>query len=171
MSVDYLVSCWRGLPMSTSAFWLVVQSRLWPLSFFLPGVWYSTYFLSIFVYAAASLFFVWVASAVCHCWKYAWVVGLSLQACSNVTLKDVAVLGECYPPWFFESPCPGFCLWCCISVLGRCSFQRSPSECCWHIILVCRFLSPLSSTSSSSDPDFHFHQLIPVAFVVAHVVY
>ena len=23
----------------------------------------------------------------------------------------------------------------------------------------------------SSDPDFHFHQLIPVAFVVAHVVY
>ena len=31
--------------------------------------------------------------------------------------------------------------------------------------------SPLSSTCSSSDPQFHFHQLIPVAFVVAHVVY
>ena len=23
---------------------------------------------------------------------------MSLQACSNVTLEDVAVLGECYPP-------------------------------------------------------------------------
>ena len=29
--------------------------------------------------------------------------------------------------------------------------------------------SPLSSTCS--DPDFHFHQLIPVAFVVADGVY
>ena len=40
------------------------------------------------------------------------------------------------------------------------------------LILVCRFPpSPLSLTCSSSDPDFHFHQLIPVAFVVTHVVY
>ena len=40
------------------------------------------------------------------------------------------------------------------------------------IILMCRFpSSPLSSTCSSSDHNFHFHQLIPVAFVVAHVVY
>ena len=52
-----------------------------------------------------------------------------------------------------------------------CSFQRSRSECCWQI-LMCRFpSSPLSSICSSSDPDFHFHQLIPVAFVVDHVVY
>ena len=29
--------------------------------------------------------------------------------------------------------------------------------------------SPLSSTCSSSDTDFHFHQLIHVAFVVVHV--
>ena len=30
-----------------------------------------------------------------------------------------------------------------------------------NIILVCRFLSsPLSSTCSSSNPDFHFHQRI-----------
>ena len=40
------------------------------------------------------------------------------------------------------------------------------------IILVSRCLpSPLSSTSSYSDPDCHFHQLIHVAFVVVHVVY
>ena len=40
------------------------------------------------------------------------------------------------------------------------------------IILVCRFLSsPLCSTCSSSDPNFHFLQLILVAFVVVHVVY
>ena len=39
-------------------------------------------------------------------------------------------------------------------------------------ILVCRFpSSPLSSTCSSSDPECHFRQLIPVAFVVAYVVY
>ena len=35
--------------------------------------------------------------AVRHCWKCAWVVDLSLQACSSVTLEDVAVLGECCP--------------------------------------------------------------------------
>ena len=28
---------------------------------------------------------------------YSWVVELSFQACSNVTLEDVAVLGECCP--------------------------------------------------------------------------
>ena len=57
--------------------------------------------LSILVCAAASLFFAWVVSAcfraVCHCWKYAYVVDLPLQACSNVTLEDVALLGECCP--------------------------------------------------------------------------
>ena len=35
--------------------------------------------------------------AVCHCWKYARVVDLSLQACPSVTIEDVAVLGECCP--------------------------------------------------------------------------
>ena len=35
--------------------------------------------------------------AVCHCWKYAWVVDVSLEACSNVTFEDVAVLGKCRP--------------------------------------------------------------------------
>ena len=49
------------------------------------------------------------------CCKYARVVDLSLQACSNVTLGDVAMFGECCP--FFESPCLGFGIWCCISVL------------------------------------------------------
>ena len=35
------------------------------------------------------------------------------------------------------------------------------------LLLVCSFpSSPLLSTCSSSAPDFHFHQLIPVAFVV-----
>ena len=43
-------------------------------------------------------------------------------------------------PWFFfESPCIGFCIWCCISVPGRCSFQRSRSGCCWHIIIGVSF--------------------------------
>ena len=75
-------------------------------------------------------------------------------------------------PWFvFEYPCLGWCLWCCISVQGRYSFQRSRSLCCWHIIIYCRFpSSPLSSTCSPSNPDFHFHQLIHVAFVVPHGV-
>ena len=36
---------------------------------------------------------------------------------------------------------------------------------------VCFPSIPLSSTCSSSDPDFHFHPLIPVAFVVVRVVY
>ena len=41
-----------------------------------------------------------------------------------------------------------------------------------HDILMCRFpSSPLSSMCSSSDPDFHFQQLMPVAFVMAHVEY
>ena len=96
-------------------------------------------------------------------------------------------MSRCYPsrclgawrmlsirPWFFfiVSPCLGFCVLCCISVPGRCSFQYSRSGCCWHI-LVCRFpSSPLSSTClSSSDHDFHFHQLIPIPCVVVHVVY
>ena len=57
-----------------------------------------------------------------------------------------------------------------ISVPCRCSFQRSRSECCWHI-LVCSFpSSPLSLTCSSSEPDFHFRQLIPVPFVALHMV-
>ena len=40
------------------------------------------------------------------------------------------------PRFFFEYPYLDFCLWSCISVPGF--FQRSQSECCWHI-LVCRF--------------------------------
>ena len=35
--------------------------------------------------------------AVCHCWKYAWVVDFSFQACSNATIEDVAVHGKCCP--------------------------------------------------------------------------
>ena len=35
--------------------------------------------------------------------------------------------------WFlFEYYCLGYCLWRCISVPGRCSIQRSRSECYWH---------------------------------------
>ena len=51
----------------------------------------------------------------CYSWRSAW--------------RKLSIL-----PWFFfESPCLGFCLWCCISVPGRRSFQRSWSECCWYI--------------------------------------
>ena len=35
--------------------------------------------------------------AVCHCWKYARVVDLSLQAYPNITLEHGAVFGECCP--------------------------------------------------------------------------
>ena len=68
-------------------------------------------------------------------------------------------------PWFFfESPCLGFCLWCCISVAGRCSFQRPRSK--------CRFPSShLYWTCSSLDPAFNCHQLIPVAFLVVPMLY
>ena len=97
------------------------------------------------------------------------VVDLSLQACFNVVLEDVAVLGECCPPGLGSS------LNLLVLVFGSCTvslshvdvafkFQRSRS--------VCRFPpSPLSSTCSSSDLDLHFHQLTPVAIVVEHVVY
>ena len=39
----------------------------------------------------------------CHCWKYAEVVDLSIQACSNVTLEDVALLSECCPSGYDSS--------------------------------------------------------------------
>ena len=62
-----------------------------------------------------------------------------------------------------------------VFVPGRCCFQRSRSiDVAFNVLdlMMCRFpSSPLSSTCSSSDPDFNFHQLIPLAFVVAHVVY
>ena len=32
-----------------------------------------------------------------HCWKYTLVVNLFLHACYNVTLEDVAVLGDSFP--------------------------------------------------------------------------
>ena len=61
--------------------------------------------LSIFVCAATSLFFAWMVSA--HVSAPYVIAGsthelqfLSLQACSNVTLEDVAVLGECYDSSF-----------------------------------------------------------------------
>ena len=55
-------------------------------------------FLTIVVCAAASLSFAWLLSVqvsapyTCHCWKYACVVKLSVEAGSIVTLEDVAVL-------------------------------------------------------------------------------
>ena len=56
----------------------------------------------------------------------------SLQTCSNITIEDVAVLGECCPSGRDSSLNLLFLffLWCCISVAGRRSFQRSRSECC-----------------------------------------
>ena len=91
----------------------------------------SRYVMIIFVCMAAILFGCECPGfrAVCHCWKYARVVDLSLQAYPNVTLEDVAVLDECCPP-DRDSSRFGFCLWCCISVSGRCSFQRSRPESC-----------------------------------------
>ena len=106
--------------------------------FFYPGMWCLTYsFPSLFVGLLAYYLLVWwvpMFRAVYHCWTYAWVVDLSLQACPNVTLEDVTVVGECCPSGR-DSSCLGFCFWCCISFPGRCSFQRSRSDCCWHNML------------------------------------
>ena len=41
----------------------------------------------------------------------------------------------------------------------------------WWVVFHPRHCLQLKYDCSSSGPDFHFHQLIPVAFVVAHVVY
>ena len=57
-------------------------------------------FLSIFACAAVSLFFAWVVSAhvsAPHVIAGNTLIHLSLQACSNVSLEYVAVLGECCP--------------------------------------------------------------------------
>ena len=92
---------------------------------------------------------------------------MSLEACSNVTLEDVAVLGECCQTGRDSS----LNLLVLVDVDVDVAFNVLDLSVV-DIILVCRFLSsPLSSTCSSSDLDCHFHQLIPVAFVVAHVVY
>ena len=115
----------------------------------------------------------------CQCFR---AVCLLLEVRMSCRLVSSSRL-QCYP-WryrgacrmlpiqlwfFFESPCIIFCLWCCISVPGICSFPCSRLSVV--DIFVCRFSSShLSSTCSSSDPDFHFYQLIPVAFVVDHVL-
>ena len=184
VSIGYLVSSWRALSMSTSVFWLV-QSCLLLLScllprclFFCPKVWCLTFsFPSLFVRLLA-------------CSLLGWGVSMFLRPMSLLEVRMSCRLVsssmfQCYPwrcrgawrmlsirPWsFFESPCLVLWLSFCISVPGRCSFQRSRSQCCWHTLVHRVLLLPLSSTCSSSDPDFHFHQLIPKAFVVAHVVY
>ena len=51
---------------------------------------------------------------------------LSLLACSNVTLEDVVVLGECCPSGRDSS----LNLHVFVSIPDRCSFQQSRSECC-----------------------------------------
>ena len=83
--------------------------------------------LTIVVCAAAGLFFAWLVSVHVtllevrmNCRR------VSVKAGSNVTLEDVAVLGECCPSGrdsSFDSPYLGFCLWCCISVPEKRSFQ------------------------------------------------
>ena len=69
---------------------------------FVPDVMFDI-LLSISFFAAARLFFAWVVSAhvstpyVIAGSTHAWIVDLSLQAYTNITLEDVAVLGECCP--------------------------------------------------------------------------
>ena len=98
---------------------------------------------------------------------------MSLQACSNVTLEDVTVLGECCPFGRDSS------LNLLVLVFVSDAVSLSQVDVTFNVldlnvvdIYWIRFISsPLSSTCSSSDPDCHFHQLIPVTFVVAHVLY
>ena len=98
---------------------------------------------------------------------YAGVVDLSRQICSSVTLEDVAVFGECFPPG--RDSYLNYLVFAFVS--GAVSLS-DVLELNVVVILMCRFpSSPLSLTCSTSDPDCLFHQLIPVAFVVAHVVH
>ena len=97
---------------------------------------------------------------------------MPLQAGSTVTLEYVAVLGECCPPGRDSS----FNLIALNFVSGAVSLSQvdvafnvldlSVVDIYWYVGYhhhLC--LRP------SSDPDCHFHQLIHVPFVVAHVVY
>ena len=106
--------------------------------------------------------------AVCHCWKYAWIVDLSLQVCPCITLENIAVLGECFPSGRESS------LNLIVFVFASGAVSLSQIDVGFNVLdlgIVVFSSSPLASTCSSSDPDFHFHQLIPVAFVVVGVVY
>ena len=102
------------------------------------------------------------------------VIDLSLQACSDITLKNVAVLGECCPPGRDSS------LNLIVLVFASDAVSLSQADVAFNvvdlsvvdIILVCRFPeSNLFWICSSSDPGLHFHPLIPVACVVFYVVY
>ena len=114
-----------ALPRPTSVFWLV-QSRASPWSFLLhsclffsPGMWCLIYsFPSLFVRLLDySLHEWWVPMFPCcmSLLEVAWVVNVSLQACSSVTLEDVAVLGECCPSGrdSLLNLLVLFFLWCC----------------------------------------------------------
>ena len=96
---------------------------------------------------------------------------MSLQACCTVTLEDVAVLGECCPSGRDSS----LNLLVFIFVSGAVSLSRVAlvfNVLDLSVVDICNYSSSLlSSSCSSSDPGFHIHQLIPVAFVVVHVVY
>ena len=89
-----------------------------------------------------------------------------LQACSNVTLEDVAVLGECSPSGHDSSL--NLLVWVFVSgavSLSQVGVALNVLDLSVVDIYWCVFDLFLS------DPGCHFHQLIPVAFVVAHVVY
>ena len=108
----------------------------------------------------------------CHCWKYARVVDLSLETCSNITLEDVALLGECCPSGRDSS----LNLLVLVFVSGAVSLSKVAFNILDLSVIDIYFgvsfpSFPLSSTCSSSGADFHFYQLIPVAFVVIHVMY
>ena len=126
--------------------------------------------LSIFVCAAANVFFAWLVSAhVSAPYDIASVVDLSLQAGSSVTLEDVAVHGEC---------CPSLNLLVLVIVSGSVSLSQVIVAFNVHDLVLLPYFGvslyiykPLSSTCPYSDHAFHIHQLIPVALVVFHVVY
>ena len=65
-----------------------------------------------------------------------------------------------------------------VLVFVSCAVSLSQIDVAFNVLdlsvvdILCRFpSSPLSSTCSSSNHGFHFHQLIHVTFVVARVVY
>ena len=86
---------------------------------------------------------------------------MSFHACPNVTIEDVAMLSQCYPSGHDSS----LNLIVLFFVPGTVSMSQI--DVAFNVLdlgvvdiycMVCRFpSSPLSSTCSSSDPDFQFH--------------
>ena len=100
---------------------------------------------------------------------------MSLQACSNVTLEYVAMLGECCPSGRDSS------LNLLVLVFDSGAVSLSQLDVAFNVLHLCvvdiywcvvfHHHFCLRPVHLQTLADFHIDQLIPVAFVVVHVVY